>query len=172
MAVEAKSYTLGRARQQAGAFVRAGPVVVPALVAVGVLIALAATEAGFHARHWYAAGLFLLGLLAVTVLGIGLPRGVPRPVAAALGLLAAYTAWSYLSIAWADQPGPAWDGANRTAMYLVLVALFALWPLTGPAVTLLLGAIGLGLGGVGLVELLKMGAAEHPGGYFIDVRFV
>src|SRR5215217_7418678 len=104
MAVEAKSYTLGRARQQAGAFVRAGPVVVPALVAVGVLIALAATEAGFHARHWYAAGLFLL---------------------------AAYTAWSYLSIAWADQPGPAWDGANRTAMYLVLVALFALWPLTG-----------------------------------------
>ena len=172
MAVEAESYTLARARRRAGEFVRAGPVVVPALLAVGVLIALAATEAGFHARHWYAAGLFLLALLAVTVVAIGRPRGVPRPVTAALGLFAAYTAWSYVSIAWADQPGPAWDGANRTAMYLVLLALFALWPLTGAAVTLLLGAIGLGLAGVGLVELLKVGAAEHPGGYFIDVRFV
>jgi hypothetical protein len=172
MAVEAESYTLGRARQRAGGFVQGTPAVVPALLAVGALIALGATEAGFHARHWYAAGLFLLALLAVTALAIGLPRGVPRAVAAALGLFAAYTAWSYLSIAWADQPGPAWDGANRTAMYLVLLALFALWPLTGPAVTLLLGAVGLGLAGVGLVELLKVSAAEHPGAYFIDVRFV
>ncbi|HEX6652225.1 MAG TPA: O-antigen ligase family protein [Thermoleophilaceae bacterium] len=172
MAVEAESYTLARVRRRAGGFVRESPAVVPALLAVGVLIALAATEAGFHARHWYAAGLFLLALLAVTVIAIGPPRGVPRPVAAALGLFAAYTAWSYLSITWADQPGPAWDGANRTAMYLVLLALFALWPLSGPAVTLLLGTVGLGLAGVGLVELLKLNAAAHPGAYFIDVRFV
>ncbi|HKP20550.1 MAG TPA: O-antigen ligase family protein, partial [Thermoleophilaceae bacterium] len=172
MAVEAESYTLARARQGAGAFVRAAPVVVPALLAVGVLIALGATEAGFHARHWYAAGLFLLALLVVTAIALGPPRGVPRAVTVAVGLLAAYTAWSYISIAWADQPGPAWDGANRTAMYLVLLALFALWPLTGGAVTLLLGAFGLGLAGLGLVELLKVGAAEHPGDYFIDVRFV
>ena len=172
MAVEAESYRLGRARQRAGGFVRASPTVVPALLAVGVLIALGATEAGFHARHWYAAGLFLLALLAVTVLAIGPPRGVPRLVVVALGLFAAYTAWSYISIAWADQPGPAWDGANRTAMYLVLLALFALWPLSGPAATLLLGTVGLGLAGVGLVELLKVSAAAHPGAYFIDVRFV
>src|SRR4051794_17479311 len=145
MAVEAESYTLARARRAGGTFVRDNPSVVPALLAVAVLLALAATEAGFHARHWYAAALFLLALLGVTAIAIGLPRGVPRPVAAALGLFAAYTAWSYLSITWADQPGPAWEGANRTAMYLVLLALFALWPLTGPAVTLLLGGVGLGL---------------------------
>ena len=42
---------------------------------------------------------------------------------------AAYAAWSYLSIAWAEQKADAWDGANRTALYAVVFALFALWPL-------------------------------------------
>jgi O-antigen ligase len=55
-------------------------------------------------------------------------------------------------------------------MYAVLFALFALWPLDGRSVAILLGALGLGIAGVGLVELLRTDAAAHPEAFFIDVR--
>ena len=44
-----------------------------------------------------------------------------------LGCLAAYTALSYLSILWAGVPGAAWEGADRTLLYLLVFALFACW---------------------------------------------
>ena len=171
MAVEAQRYTLGPSRKRAADLFAANPALIPAALATAVLVALGATEAGFHARHWYAAGLFMLALLGVTVVAIGPPRGVPRLVLVALGLLASYAVWSYVSITWAGQQGPAWDGANRTAMYVVVFALFALWPLDSRAVTIVIALVGLAIAGVGLVELLKTNAAEHAGDYFIDVRF-
>src|SRR5688500_681925 len=117
MAVDEQRYTLARTR--AADALAANPALIPGLLAIGVLVALGATEAGFHARHWYAAALFFLALLGVTAVAIGLPRGVPRPVLVALALLGGYVLWSYISITWASQQGPAWDGANRTAMYAV-----------------------------------------------------
>ena len=143
----------------------------PALIATGVLIALGASEAGFHPTAWYAAGLFLLGLLVVTLVTLGVPRGLPRTVLAALLLFAAYTGWTYLSIIWAGRQGAAWEGANRTAVYLVVLALFALWPFDARGVRVVLGALGLGIAGLGMVELLRAGASAQPGGFFIDVRF-
>jgi tetratricopeptide (TPR) repeat protein len=134
-------------------------------------VALGTSEAGFYPTAWYAAALFVLGLLAASLFALGLPHGVPKPVLAALALLAAYTAWSYLSITWASQQGPAWDGANRTAMYLTILALFALWPFDARGAMSVLGLLGLGIAGLGLVELLKADAAAEPAGYFIDVRF-
>jgi tetratricopeptide (TPR) repeat protein len=150
---------------------RANPALLPALLVVGVFVALGASEAGFHPTAWYAAALFFLGLLAASLLALGLPRRVPRPVLLALALLAAYTAWSYLSITWASQQGPAWDGANRTAMYLTIFALFALWRFDSRGAGAVLGLLGLGIAGLGLVEILKADAAANPAGYFIDVRF-
>ena len=58
----------------------------------------------------------------------------------ALGCLAAYTALSFLSILWAAVPGDAWEGANRTLLYLLVFALFALWRQRGASAALLLGA--------------------------------
>ena len=143
----------------------------PALIATAVLIALGASEAGFHPTSWYAAGLFLLCLLVVTLFTLGVPRGVPRTVLAALLLFAAYTGWTYLSIIWAGRQGAAWEGANRTAVYLVVLALFALWPFDARGVRIVLGALGLGIAGLGMVELLRAGASAQPAGFFIDVRF-
>jgi tetratricopeptide (TPR) repeat protein len=166
-----RRYSLERLQGAAVGFLRANPVLTPALLATGVFVALGASEAGFYPTAWYAAALFLLALLMVAFLALGPPRGVPRPVLAGLGLLAAFAAWSYVSIAWASQPGPAWDGANRTAMYVLVFALFALWPFDARGATAVLGLLGLGLAGLGLVELLKANGAEDPAGYFIDVRF-
>src|SRR5207253_2939783 len=85
--------------------------------------------------------------------------------------LAGYTAWSYLSILWAQQQGDAWDGANRTALYAILFALFALWPIPGRAAAVLVGGFTLAIAVVGLVNLLGAAGAADPSGYFIDGRF-
>ena len=45
----------------------------------------------------------------------------------ALACLAAYTVLSFLSILWARVPADAWEGANRTLLYLAVFALFAAW---------------------------------------------
>lgn len=144
-----------------------------------MFVALGGSEAGFYpigtsrqpGLGWYPAALLLLGLLGAAAASAGLPRRVPRAVLAGLALLAAYTAWSYLSISWAEQQGVAWDGANRTAVYLVVFALFGLWPISGRAATWLLAALGLGIAGLGLIELLKADGASEPLLYFIDARF-
>ena len=71
----------------------------------------------------------MLALLAIAVGVLGLrPAAISAPVKVALAALAAYTALSFLSILWADVPGDAWEGANRTLLYLLVFALFACWP--------------------------------------------
>ena len=150
----------------------------PSLAAVGVFLALAASEAGFYplgtdahrGLGWYQGALLLLVLLAASRLGLGRP---PRPhplVLAAMGFLAAYTAWTFFSIAWADDAGAAWNGANRTTMYLLAFALFCLWP-SGPRhARFVMGAFGLGMAALAMVQLLRLGASASPIDFFIGVR--
>lgn len=161
------------------ALLRTNPTLIPALAAVAIVVALAGSEAGFYPVNssdhpglgWYPAAVLLLALLVAAVVAVPPPRPLPRAVAGALALLAGFTAWSYASIAWAEQQGVAWDGANRTALYLLVFALFALWPITAQAGRFLIGALGLGIAGLGLVELLKADASPEPLLYFIGVRF-
>jgi tetratricopeptide (TPR) repeat protein len=151
----------------------------PALAAVAVFLALGASEAGFFplgtSAHrglgWYQGGLLLLLLLAVARLALG---GPPRPHAlmlVALTAFTAYTGWSFLSMIWAGDPGAAWDGANRTAMYLVTFALFALWPLGRRRGFLVVGAFAFGIVALGLIEVLRLGASEDPIAFFRGIRF-
>jgi O-antigen ligase len=165
-----RRYRLPRLPAALPAALRGSPALVPALVATGLFVALGASEAGFYPTTWYPAALFLLALLGVALVALDPPRAVPRPVLAALVLLAAYTAWTYLSITWAGEQGPAWDGANRTALYAIVFALFALWPFEARGANAVLGVLALGGAGVGLVELLRADASPEPAGYFIGVR--
>ena len=158
---------------------RANPVLVPMVASVAIFVALGASEGGFYEigtrQHpglgWYPAGLMLLALLVASLIAVPPPQPVPRAVALALGLLGAYTAWSFVSITWAEQQGVAWDGANRTAIYLVVLALFALWPVTARAAAIVVGLLGLGIAGLGVVELLRADASADPILYFVDARF-
>lgn len=106
-----------------------------------------------------------MGLLA-------LPSGgrPPTPVLVAAGALAAFTAWSYMTIAWADQRADAWDGSNRTALYAAAFALFALWRIRARAAVALVGAFALGVGAIGLVELVSAVSSADPTSHFIDGR--
>ena len=166
-----RRYRRQRSLAAAHELLAANPALVPALLATATLVALGGTEAGFRPSDWYAGALFLLGLLTVSLLALGPPRALPRAVLAAIGLLVGFALWSYLSILWAGQPGPAWDGANRTACYVVIFTLFALWPFDARGALAVLATLGLGIALVGLIELLKANGAAEPLSYFIDVRF-
>jgi O-antigen ligase len=141
-------------------------------VALGVVLWWAADNGGFDGTSWYPGALFLLGLVVVGATVTAAPAlAPPRLVVVAVVALVAYAAWSYLSIGWAHQKGDAWDGANRSLLYALVFALFAVWrPRARPA-TILMLAFALGVAVVGLVELLRAASAEDPRSFFIEGRF-
>jgi tetratricopeptide (TPR) repeat protein len=145
------------------------PTFLPALVCVGVLVWFAGDEGGFHDTTFLPATLLVLALLVVCLAVLPRPRP-SRTVLVAVGAFSAYALWSYLSLLWADDQAIAWDGANRTVLYAALLALMALWPMRGWAAATLLGAYGIGVTVVGVVELLKVGSASQAIQYFHEGR--
>ncbi len=123
------------------ASLREAPATVPALVALALFVVWATSQAGYPVTHWAPGGLIVLALLGIALGVVGLRWGeVPTAVKIALGCLAGYTALSFASILWAAVPGDAWEGANRTLLYLLVFALFACWPQRGRSAALLVGA--------------------------------
>jgi tetratricopeptide (TPR) repeat protein len=76
-----------------------------------------------------AGALALVAALVVAARRVEWAR-VPRPARWALCALALFTAWSFLSIAWAGARGDAWEAADRALVYLVAFTLFAALPWT------------------------------------------
>jgi O-antigen ligase len=146
------------------------PVLPLALVAVAVFVWFAASNGGFDATTWYPGALIVLALVAIAAVTVP-AANVPRVVTVAVVALLAYAAWSYLSIGWADQKGDAWDGANRSLLYALAFALFALWRPRGRVAAALVIAYALGVAGVGLVELLRAWGAGDPSDFFSQGRF-
>jgi tetratricopeptide (TPR) repeat protein len=121
------------------ASLREAPTTLPALAAVTLFVVWSFSQAGYPITHWAPGGLILLVLLGIALGVVDLRLAtVPWAVKIALGCLMAYTVLSYLSILWAGVPGEAWEGANRTLLYLFVFALFALWPQRGGSAALLL----------------------------------
>ncbi len=147
--------TVGRLAES----LRAAPATLPGLAAMALLVVWATDQSGYPLTHWAPGGLIVLALLGIALGIVGLRVGeAPTPVKLALGCLAAYTALSFLSILWADVPGDAWEGANRTLLYLLVFALFALWPQHGRSAALLLGAWMLAMIGVSAFVVLHVNA--------------
>ncbi|HWW90553.1 MAG TPA: O-antigen ligase family protein [Solirubrobacteraceae bacterium] len=140
---------------------REAPATVPALAAMGLFVAWATDQAGYPLTHWGPGAVIVLALLAIAFGIVGLSAGeVPTPVRVAIACLAAYTALSYLSILWARVPGDAWEGANRTLLYLVVFALFAGWRQHGASAALLLGVWTLAMIGLAVYVELHLNAAS------------
>ena len=146
---------------------------VPAVPVIGLFVYWAAHEGGYLPTTWEPSALVVLGLLVAAMLGIGLDRiRLSRPAAVALGALAAYTAWSYLSIAWAASPGDALDGSNRTLLFLLTFTLFALLPWREWTALAALSAFALGIGAIAVVTLARLGDAGAVPSLFSDGRLV
>ncbi|MDQ4042150.1 MAG: hypothetical protein M3141_10450, partial [Actinomycetota bacterium] len=149
----------------------AAPAAIPALLAAVLFGVWSTSEAGYLTQDWYPGALFLVALLAITAGAVPLRLSdVPRPVLLALGFLAAFTAWSFLSLLWADDRGEAWDGANRTLLYLVVFALFALWPQRGGAALIPAVAWIAGVTIVAAVTVVRVSSAEFPLDFYLAQR--
>ncbi|MFI5009618.1 MAG: O-antigen ligase family protein [Solirubrobacterales bacterium] len=156
---------------------REAPTTVPALAAMVLFAVWATDQAGYPLTHWAPGGLIVLALLAIAALIVPLRLAeVPLPVRIAALCLVAYTALSFLSILWAGVPGDAWEGADRTLLYLLVFVLFAAWPQRGASAALLLlgwtlAMIGLAaftalhVAGGDIAALLPDGRLVYPTGY-------
>ena len=153
----------------------------PAFATLVIFVAWSYHRAGYEANQWAPGGLMVLGLLALSVWVLGRKvTEIPLRIRLALGSFGTYTAFSFLSVLWASAPGEAFEGANRTLVYLLVFALFASWPLRADGAALLLGAWVLAMvalaayvlirldtaTGVGLRELMPEGRLSYPSGYF------
>src|ERR1700685_890756 len=144
------------------------PATVPALVAIALFVVWATSQAGYPVTHWAPGGLLVLALLGIALGVVRLRLAeVPLPVKVALACLAGYTAFSFASILWAGVPGEAWEGANRTLLYLLVFALFALWRQHGGSAALLLGAWTFAMICLAAFALLHVnGDSGHPARVF------
>src|SRR5256714_14786629 len=141
---------------------RQAPATVTALAALALFVVWATDDAGYPVTHWAPGGLVIAALLALCVGIVGVRWGeLSAPVRLALGCLAAYTALSFLSILWAGVPGDAWEGANRTLLYLLVFALFAGWRQRGATAALLLAVWTLALAGLAAFVALHVDATSR-----------
>lgn len=142
----------------------------PGAVALLAFVVWAAKDGGFDPLVWIPWTLFLLFVLVASA---ALLPGRFEPsvsVAVALAALTAFTAWNYASMVWAGSRSTAWEGANKTLLYLVVYAIFVLRPWRGYAATVLVGAFVSAIALVGLVTYLRATVAEDPLGSFIAGR--
>jgi hypothetical protein len=152
---------------------RAAPVTAPTLVAVAIFLVWIPLDGGQAITRWAPGAIAVIALLAVAAFALpGAWRERPPAVRAAVLALAAFTAWSFLSIAWADDQGAALQGADRTLLYLAVFALFALWPQQPVTAAWVLGLWTFGAGVLALVTLIRVGAVADPARLFADDRLI
>lgn len=144
-------------------------VFVPVLV---VFVVWAADDGGYAPTRWYPGALVLLALAGgVAVAAPALAWPSDRVVLAAQALFGAYTIWTFASISWATARGDAWDGADRTLLYLMVFVAFSSWRWS---LVSALGFIGMWAGGVVVVcgiELARAASASEPASFFPYGRF-
>lgn len=147
--------------------------VIPALPAVGLMLLWAEHDGGYDADTWYWGALALLALLVATVIGLGQRRArLSRSAVVALGAFGGYTAWSYASIAWAQTPGLALQGSNRTLLYLLMFTLLLILPWTARAALSALGLFALGIGVLGVIQLARLAGGDAVGELVVQGRLV
>jgi hypothetical protein len=150
--------------------VRRTALAVPAVLLLGLAAILALSHGGYSSTTWYPAALFVLALLAV-LLGSGVagPQAWSGPAGIALAAYAGYVVWCYLTIIWADVPALAWDGANRSLLYGLVLAIISLRRWSTRDLRLGLGALS------GTIALIAIGvliatAGTHPENLYLEGR--
>jgi O-antigen ligase len=83
-------------------------------------------------------------------------------VRVAILMLALFTVWCFASIAWSEVKGDAWEGANRTLLYFLAFALFALLPWRSASGAVFLGLYSTAIAALALLTLLDLAGAQDP----------
>jgi len=131
--------------------------VIPAAAVFSLVVFMSVRNGGFAPTVRYPVSLFVLALLLTVVIASrDRIAGLPRPARLVLLLFGAFTAWQFASITWAEAKDDAWDGANRTLLYLLVLVLLASWPITVRAGWILAFAFTCGVAVVGLVTVEQL----------------
>ncbi|MCC6223263.1 MAG: O-antigen ligase family protein [Thermoleophilia bacterium] len=134
------------------------------ILAVGIWVFWAAASGGVTPSVWGLIGIGLVLLLGLA-LALPAPAGLRRLRIVALAALAALVGWSFLSLLWADVPGDAWEGADKTLLYAAGFAVFALWPWSDRSVTATLALFAGAIAVLGAVTLCRAALAADPGAF-------
>jgi hypothetical protein len=144
----------------------------PGLGALLIFVVWASHGGGYASTVWMPGAVLVVMLTGIAAVAYpGAVRSMPPLVIAAIGSFAAFTIWCFVSIAWSDDKGIAWEGANRTALYLAVFVLFALTPWSVRGAACLLTLFSLAIAVVAGVELIQAVSASHPGRFFDGGRF-
>jgi O-Antigen ligase len=141
-----------------------------------IVFALAAfmvvRNGGFAPTVWYPIALLVLGLWAALLCGAGhMLRAVhSRATLAATGLLALFTVWSFASIHWAAVGSDAWQGSNRTVLYLLVFGLLASWRVSSRAIWPLILGVGVVITAEGVMTVEQALRAPVIGSFLVDSR--
>jgi hypothetical protein len=152
-------------------FLRAALPLLPALAVLGLWLYLAPNSGGYFPRDWYPAG--ILATAVALVVGIGMGRVLPaaRGARVALALLAAYVAWAFLSLLWADSTGSALEAAHKLLFLLVLAWTVSLLPWTDRSARWLFGAWALGLAVIAAFSLAGASGTHQLSNYLFEFRY-
>ncbi|MEJ7788119.1 MAG: O-antigen ligase family protein [Solirubrobacteraceae bacterium] len=143
----------------------------PGVLTVAVGLVLATSDGGFNGERWYPAALFLLALLAITLVSTPSDSGErSRALGRTLMALAAFGVWALASALWSDAPGAAWEGANRVALYGIVLALMARRRWTPREFAVILGLVGAGIGALAVGVLLDSALSADRTTMFIGGR--
>lgn len=143
----------------------------PGLAVVAVMVLWAVHNGGYDADTWYWGALLALGAVAATLIAGGWRRiAGSRTALLAMAAFAAYVAWSYLSIAWAQSPGDALQGSNRALLYMLVFTLMLALPWTAEGALAALVVFAVAIGVIALVILLRLASANDVSSLLQDGR--
>lgn len=118
-------------------------------------------------------GILLAVAVALVATTTPAPAGFRRGLRlTALAAMAAFAGWSYLSILWADFPGAAWEGSNRSALAALCFVALALWPWHVAGLHALLAVFSLGTAALGAVVLARVVVSGDPASRFDEGRLL
>ena len=127
---------------------------------------------GYFAVQRYPGALLAAALLLV--LAIARPPGTLRrsPALLPLGLLAAWTAWNGLSLAWSSAPDHGWESTNALLTVVVMGFVLALTPWRPNSIMVLLGLWATAIAVIAAVDLITFGTGSDPGARLYEFRYL
>ena len=143
--------------------------IVPAAAVAAFWVLSTLFDGAYFPSAWYPAAI-ATAVLCPLLLAAGwrLPIGTGR---ISFGLLAAFIAWTALSILWADAAGHALEATNKLVFVFATAFVFAVTPWTERRALWLLGGFVAAVTAASVATLLSAAFAGDPTASFIESRF-
>ncbi|HEX5621988.1 MAG TPA: O-antigen ligase family protein, partial [Solirubrobacteraceae bacterium] len=144
---------------------------VPAVAIVATWVVWTADRGGYFPITRYPGALLAAALLLT--IAIARPPGalVRSPALLPFGLLAGWTAWNGLSVAWTGAPDIGWESTNELLAVTVMAAVMLSTPWRPRGVIALLALWAGAIAVIAVVDLVSFGLDSHPSQWLLYSRY-